>query len=317
MAQHSGMTYGQAPVWAFSVFEYGMYVLFAICFFYAANRGKRDVLYLLGGLAFGLLLEYMEVVMGSYTYGRFGIMFGNSPLQIPLCIGVGWGIIMYSARLFTDRLGLSLLACAAFDTLLALNIDLSMDIVAYRLHMWNWNWQGTGLNPLTAQWFGIPYGNFVGWQTVVFCYSLFFRYFEGALIRQKDVIIRWFLVTILALLCSLFILYTTEEILFPILRDIGILYVQRFIAISVILLVLSIDGWTKRHEPGPDRMLVIEWLVPAFFHCYFIACFFVLGFYAENTWMTVAAVINILIGIGIHLFLMPKSTKKASEYQLK
>jgi hypothetical protein len=302
MADYSGIPYGTAPTWCYPVFEYSMYVLFLVSLYYAAKRGKRDVLYLAGGLVFGLLLEYMEVFMGSYTYGRFEVMLGIAPLQIPLCIGVGWGIIMYSGRLFTDRLGFSLIACAALDTLLALNIDLSMDIVAYRLHMWNWNWQGTGLNPLTAQWFGIPYGNFVGWQTVVFCYSFFFRYFERKVIKQKDLILKWLIVALLALVCSLFVLYSTEEFLFPFLSKVGIPYVQRFIAICIILLLLFVYGWTKRKKSASDQMFPVEWLVPAFFHCYFGLCFFVLGFYLENKWMSLAAVINIVIGLTIHLF---------------
>lgn len=290
------------------VFEFSMYVLFVFCMVSAAKRGKRDVLYLLGGLLFGLLLEYMEVVMGSYTYGHFNIMLGKAPLQIPLCIGVGWGIIMYTALLFTDRLGLSILACAAIDTLLALNIDLSMDIVAYRLHMWNWNWQGTGLNPLTAQWFGIPWGNFVGWQTVVFCYSFFFRFLDKRMIRQQDLIRKWSLVTILSLVCSLFILYATEEFLFPILRNVGILYVHRFLAITFMLVLLSIFGWTNRQPPFARRLTTVEWLVPAFFHGYFGTVFFVLGFYLENKWMTLAAAVNILIGLAIHLISSRKIT---------
>src|ERR1700759_3353645 len=178
MPPFPGMPYGPAAPWSFPLFECSMYLLFLICLAHALRQGKQSVSYLFGGLAFGLLLEYIEVITGSYTYGRFMIMFGKAPLDIPLCIGAGWGIIMYTARLFSDRLGLSLWACAALDTLLALNIDLSMDTVAYRLHMWHWNWSGTGLNPLTAQWFGIPYANFVGWQTVVFCYSAFSRLWE-------------------------------------------------------------------------------------------------------------------------------------------
>jgi hypothetical protein len=306
MAEHSVIPYGPAPDWAFPVFEYGVYVVFLICLFYAAKRGKEDILYLIGGLVFGLMLEYMEVVMGSYTYGRFAVMLGLPPLQIPLCIGVGWGIIMYSARLFSDRLGLSLVACAALDTLLALNIDLSMDIVAYRLHMWNWDWKGTGLNPLTAQWFGIPYGNFVGWQTVVFCYSLFFRFFGRKLWQRNSGLLKWILVAMLALICSLFILYSTEEFLFPFLRDIGINYLHRFLAISLILILLAGNGLTRRQQSRPIQMTSIEWLVPAFFHIYFGGTFFVLGFYTENHWMTLAAILNLLVGLSIHLLSLYK-----------
>ena len=113
---YPGMPTGPAPLWAFPVFEIALYVLFVFCFIHALRQDLKAVTYLLGGLLFGLLLEYMEVVMYSYSYGHFYLMVGRYPFAIPLCIGVGWGIIMYSARLFTDRLGLSLWACAALDT---------------------------------------------------------------------------------------------------------------------------------------------------------------------------------------------------------
>jgi uncharacterized membrane protein len=303
----AGMPYGEAPIWCFPVFEYGTYLILLICLVYAARQGKRDVMYILGGLVFGLLLEYMEVVMGSYTYGKFDVMFGKAPLQIPLCIGVGWGIIMYSARLLTDKLGMSLLACAALDTLLALNIDLSMDVVAYRLHMWNWDWQGTHLNPLTGEWFGIPYGNFVGWQTVVFCFSGFFRLFERRTRKRENTLVKWVGITILALLCSLFILYATEAYLFPVLRKIGINYKARFLGITAILLILSYLGWRKR-EVQSLRIPSGSWIVPSFFHLYFGGCFFLLGFYQENKWMTLAACLNILLGLVIRRLLTATSS---------
>jgi|GEM_PF-5825848 len=135
-----GIPYGVAPWWCFPLNEVCMYALMAVCFVHAVKSGKRTVAYLLGGLVFGLILEYLEVLSGSYTYGRFFIMLGRAPVEIPLCIGCGWAIILYSARLFSDAYKLPLLAAAALDTLLALNIDLSMDVVAYRLHMWHWYW---------------------------------------------------------------------------------------------------------------------------------------------------------------------------------
>ena len=41
--------------------------------------------------------------------------------------------------------------------------------------------------------------------------------------------------------------------------------------------------------------------VPAWFHVFFVGCLFGFGFYRENPRMTAAAVINILLGIAIHL----------------
>ncbi|HEY2580405.1 MAG TPA: carotenoid biosynthesis protein [Mucilaginibacter sp.] len=306
MLPFSGMPYGPAPAWCFPIFEFSMYLLFVACLIYAIKQGPRDVLYLLGGLAFGLMLEYMEVMLSNYTYGRFTAMLGKAPRDIPFCIGMGWGIIMYTARLFSDRLGLTLLACAALDTLLALNIDLSMDTVAYRLHMWHWDWSGTKLNPLTAQWFGIPYGNFIGWQTVVFCYSAFSRVFEKRIMKHKASILKFSLIGILALFCSLFVLYTTETYLFPFLQKLNILSVHRFIAITILLIVLTFLG---RHSRSfyAGKIPGIAWIVPGWFHFSFFSCFFIVGFYTENKWMTIAACVNLFIGIAIHI--LPVSLK--------
>jgi hypothetical protein len=112
MPSYPLMPYGTAPSWCFRVFEFSMYLLFSICLFYAVRKSRRDVIYLLGGLAFGLTLEYIEVISDmGYTYGRFMVMFGHAPHDIPLCIGIGWSIIMYSARQFSDSLGLNFWVC--------------------------------------------------------------------------------------------------------------------------------------------------------------------------------------------------------------
>ncbi len=105
------------------------------------EKRTGHVAYLLGGFGFGLLLEYVNVVSNAgYRYGQFWLMLGPLPDNIPVCIGMGWGIIIYTSRLVSDNRGLPLTAAAAFDALLALSIDLSMDVVAYRLHMWHWDW---------------------------------------------------------------------------------------------------------------------------------------------------------------------------------
>lgn len=289
---YPGMPTGPAPAWVFPVFELAMYILFLFCLIHAWRQGPRSVAYLLGGLCFGVLLEYMEVAMYSYSYGSFWVMIGKYPITVPLCIGVGWGIIMYSARLFTDRLGLALWACAALDTLLAINIDLSMDTVACRLHMWNWNWGDPHINTLTTQWFGIPYANFVGWQTVVFGFSAFSRLFERTKLKSP-------LIALLALLCSLFVLYGTEEWLFPALNKIGFTSGYRFSGLTLIFIAIVLFQWRKR-TATKSPMPAIAWWVPGWFHFFFFAGFWIFGFYTAQTWMTVAACANLLIGIALH-----------------
>jgi hypothetical protein len=302
MPPFPGMPYGPAPAWCFPVFEGTAYLCFLVCLIHAARRSTRGVIYLLGALAFGVVLEYVEVATGSYTYGRFWLMLGRPPLAIPLCIGAGWGIIMYTARLFTDSFRLPLLTSAALDTLLALNIDLSMDVVAYRLHMWHWYWNRAGLNPLTAQWFGIPYGNFVGWITVVFCYSAFSRLFEAKILRSGTSVLRSIAVALLALICSQAVLFTSETWIYIFLRNhLDLTSGIRLILFTIALLVLTILGFRKAQRPFLRIPAIATW-IPCWFHLFFIACFISFRFYRENAAMTAVAVANILLGLAIHLY---------------
>jgi Carotenoid biosynthesis protein len=303
MPPFPGIPYGPAPHWSFPAVELSIFLMFALCFVHAWRSSRhRAVPYLLGGFAFGLILEYLEVLSHSYTYGRFWLMLGHAPLDIPICIGAGWGIILYTSRLFSDALRLPMLGAAALDTLLALNIDLSMDVVAYRTHMWHWYWNFPSQNPLTAQWFGIPYGNFVGWITVVFCYSLFSRLFERLLARRPDAgIIRFTAIALLALIASQAVLLFTESFAFGWMsRTLHITSGKRLILFVVILLVLAIAGWRKRARPAFPIPAIATW-VPCWFHAFFLTCFFGLGFYRENHWMTAIACANVAAGILIHL----------------
>ena len=309
--------YGAAPGWSFACAEWTMLLLLLLCGVDAVRRQRRGGLeYLLGGFLFGLLLEYMEVQSGSYTYGRFGWMLGRAPLAIPVCIGAGWGIILYTSRLFSDALKLPLVAAAALDTLLALNIDLSMDAVAYRMHMWHWYWAGTGLNPLKAQWFGVPYGNFVGWATVIFCYSAFSRLWERKLAPNgsADVVAsepgavpergfhgRFVAVALLALVCSQAVLFSLEAWVWAFLRDhLGLSSGRRLLLIFAAMFMLTGLGWRKR-AGVLGRVPVLAVWVPCWFHFYFLFCFVWFHFFRENAWMCAAAAANLAAGIVIHL----------------
>ncbi len=302
MLPFPGIPYGFAPAWCFPFVEGSVFVLFLLCLVHAVKRDRRGMIYLLGGFAFGLLLEYFEVVTDSYTYGHFHLMLGGAPPHdLPLWVGMAWGIIMYTARLFSDYLGLPLFAAAALDTLLALNIDISIDVVAYRLHMWHWVWKDISL-ALTGQWFGIPYANFVGWATVVFCYSAFSRLFERWMARRTPAALgKASLIAALAVLSSLAVLMSNETFLFPVLIKLGITPATRLLVIVAVLVVMVVISWSRRRGSTASLAPVALW-VPAWFHVFFVGCFFGFGFYREHPWMTTAAVLNILLGIAIHLY---------------
>src|SRR5512135_3615420 len=104
-------------------FELILVVLLGVCVRHAARFGPARVWQLIAGVLFGLVLEWATIQqLHAYRYGRFLMM-----------VGVGWGVIIYSARVFSDVSSLPEWARPLLDALLALNIDLALDAVAIRL----------------------------------------------------------------------------------------------------------------------------------------------------------------------------------------
>ncbi len=150
----------------FIVFEFLIYLQFAICLSHAGKRGTANLLRLFAGILFGVSLELATIrQLHAYQYGHFLVMI----LDIPLCIGVAWGCILYSVMEFSDGSSLPYFWRPVLDGWLALNIDLSLDAVAIRFGFWNW---GQGLK---FQYFGVPFGNFWAWFWVIFFFSLGYR----------------------------------------------------------------------------------------------------------------------------------------------
>ena len=146
----------------FVVFEIAAFGLFLLCLRHAARQGPARVWQLVAGILYGLLLEWATIQqLHAYHYGQFVLMLG----EVPLMVGVGWGVIIYGVRLFSDATTLPEWARPLLDGLLALNIDLALDALAIRLGMWDW---GLGLK---AQYFGVPFVNFWAWFWVVFAFS--------------------------------------------------------------------------------------------------------------------------------------------------
>jgi len=150
----------------FTIFEFVIYVQFAICLRHALKAGADKLLKLFTGILFGVVLEIATIrQLNAYQYGQFWIMV----LDVPLCIGVAWSCMIYSVMEFSDGSNLPYWTRPILDGLLALNIDLALDTVAIRLGFWDW---GQGLK---FQYFGVPYANFWAWFWVVSSFSLGYR----------------------------------------------------------------------------------------------------------------------------------------------
>ena len=119
----------------FILFELIIYLQLALCLRHAWKHGTANLLRLLTGAVFGVALELATIrQLQAYEYGQFLIMV----LDVPLCIGIAWGCILYSVMEFSDGNSLPYWTRPVLDGLLALNIDRALDAVAIRLGFWDW-----------------------------------------------------------------------------------------------------------------------------------------------------------------------------------
>lgn len=264
-------------------FEILVLILFFICFRHAWRIGQERVLQLIAGTLFGVLLELATIwQLNAYSYGKFLVMVS----EVPLAVGAGWGVIIYSARLFSDATNLPAWVRSALDGLLALNIDLAMDAVAIRLGMWDW---GLGLE---FQYFGVPYANFWAWFWVVVSFSGSLRWLTACLKDEW----RW--------------LASPGAILFGVAAVIGtnafIVYlVPRSLYEATIALTLgSALGLVLWHRPWltgkPVPPLTSFW-VPFCFHLYFLTAGLLSGVILDSPILLAVSLIMFAISLIIHL----------------
>lgn len=226
-------------------------VLFALCMRHAWRQGGLKIWELLAGVIYGLLLERATIQqLAAYEYGHFTIMVG----ELPLAVGVAWGTIIYSLRLFSDASSLHLWLRPVLDGLLALNIDLAMDAVAIRLGMWDW---GMGLG---FQYFGVPYANFWAWFWVVFSFSFGLR----VLSYQAGRLRRW-LAPLGAILIGLVGVTGTNHFITNVVSPDGYL--------PTILIALGGALWVvlwSRPRLSIREVDSLTFWVPTGFHAYFL-----------------------------------------------
>lgn len=265
----------------FILFELIIYLQAALCLHHAWKQGFTHLGRLLTGVLFGILLELATIrQLHAYEYGRFLIM----ALDVPFCIGVAWGCILYSAMEFSDASSLPTWTRPVLDGLFALNIDLALDAIAIRLGFWDW---GQGLE---FQYFGVPYANFWAWFWVVFFFSLGYRLFARRAGWRKT----W-LAPVFALLVGLGgVLGTNALITFVIPWD------YTALAVSVLLAgaLIFIAAIRPRFYLSPTASLVF-W-VPFLTHAYALAAGLMSGVILEPLLLLFVSMVMIVIAFWLH-----------------
>ncbi len=273
----------------FIIFELMIYLLLAFCLQHASRQGLANMLRLLAGVLYGIILELATIhQLSAYEYGRFLLMIGN----VPLCIGVAWSCIIYSVMEFSDASSLPYWARPILDGLLALNIDLALDAVAIRLGFWNW---GQGLR---FQYFGVPCANFWAWFLVVFSFSLGYR----LLAHREDWMVRW-VSPLLALFIGLAAIIGTNAF---VLND-PLVDHKYFLALTLSFALLIVIRMRPRFNQAP----LLVFLIPFILHIYILAAGLISGVIFEPLFLLMMGVVMTLMSISLHLKILPGMLKRS------
>jgi len=272
----------EMPTIYFLLFELIIYIQLALCLRHAWKHGTANLLQLFAGTLFGVSLELATIrQLNAYQYGRFLVMV----FDVPLCIGVAWGCILYSVMEFSDGSSLPYFARPVLDGLLALNIDLALDAVAIRFGFWDW---GQGL---AFQYFGVPYANFWAWFWVIFFFSLGYR----LLARRKDWAGTW-VSPILALCIGLAGVLTTNALIaFRIPFAYHGLTAAALLVFAIAFVVILRPRFFLQPIPS------LTFWIPALTHFYILIAGLVAGVILEPPFLLIMGILMLAISLFIHL----------------
>ena len=132
---------------------------------------------LLTAFVFGITLEYlnMAIITGYHYHTEFLLQFGNPPTNVPIVIGLAWGMLLLTAQDVTRRLKLPLRVRIFFEAAFVVSTDIMLDVIAIRLEggFWVWDTVTIDLTITNTSFFGVGWMNFIGWYFVIFFASLF------------------------------------------------------------------------------------------------------------------------------------------------
>ncbi|GAB4445976.1 MAG: carotenoid biosynthesis protein [Anaerolineales bacterium] len=266
----------------FILFELIIYIQLALCLRHAWEHGAANLLRLLAGILFGISLELATIrQLNAYEYGQFVVMI----LDVPLCIGVAWGCILYASMEFSDGSSLPYFARPVLDGLLALNIDLALDAVAIRFGFWNW---GRGLE---FQYFGVPYANFWAWFWVVFFFSLGWR----LLARRKDWLGTWASPLLAVCIGLAGVLGSNALIAFRIPFAYHGLTAAALLAFAFTFVIILRPRLSIKPLPS------LTFWIPALSHFYILIAGLAAGVILNPPFLLVMGIIMIIISLSLHL----------------
>lgn len=260
----------------YPAFTIAMAVVSILCGIHAWRHD--DHVLFVSAIVYGLLMEKLVIVaFDTYTYPAAKML---DAFGIPIAIGFGWGVVIYSGYVTARRFELSPRHIPLFAGVYALHMDFAMDTIAIRVPYWQWLSRG--------DWFGVPLGNYVGW----FLVALLFTYtYHAVSTRTRNP----FLIGAGSIFGAIVLLLPALELWTrvtgdSVLREILILGTL----VGVSLFSLARTTWT----PRPVSHLITAAVFS--FHGFFLAVLLVLGLHTTQPVLLLLSVAMIAIGVGIH-----------------
>ncbi|MHA1563607.1 MAG: carotenoid biosynthesis protein [Promethearchaeota archaeon] len=93
-------------------------------------------------LFFLFAVEYLNIAIsdGYHYHTDFLLQFGNPPTNVPIVIGLAWGMLLMTAQDVSQRLKLPLRVRIFFEAAFVVSMDIILDVVAIRLEGGFWVW---------------------------------------------------------------------------------------------------------------------------------------------------------------------------------
>ena len=265
--------------------EIPIFLLFIGFVVYLTKKDKKSLKLVFYLILYALLFENVNVILsrnnvGGYYYNPGFILLGH----VPLFVVLSWVMIIYSSMRITDSFSFSDFSKPFVDSLLAVLVDLSIDVVAIRLGFWFW--QGYRL---TAGWFGVPGNNFIGWLLVAFTFCYLWRNYSKKL---------GFFIIPLAyatyFILFMFLIKPFESIL-P--QKTGELFIFGGLLIVFLLMFLG----TKKKIQKVEKTPLMIYLIRVPFFLFGLIGLFAFGFYKESNILAISSALCFLLETSIFL----------------
>lgn len=194
--QHGPLLAQLTPV---TVLLFGLPICLLLLHAFQTQGWQKTLIFILLATSIGTFFEHLGLQYGvffggHYVYAPLPTWFG-----VPIVVSIFWAVFIYTGYSVTAALCSwfkqpNSIWWAILDSFWVVSIDLILDPMAVKFHNWTW------LPPIMKQYFGIPWGNFLGWVIVSFLVCAIFRWLTSIFPRQPRQELGWYLVPVFAYL---------------------------------------------------------------------------------------------------------------------